>query len=218
VQEQPLHDGACAVVFDLGQVLVTMSPEYAQRLGAFDLTVEGAFAEIFSGPDALENQFSGRLFTSADMLPLVAAPLEGRLGDRAYEAAQAILSVYTDPGIMRETPGMDSLVERLATSGIPVGVLTNGPADVERTFPILTDSRLVQATVIAGRDGVAKPTSKAFQLVAERLGVPHRECVFIDDSAHNVAAAEALGMTGVVFDGDTDHLTASLAELGLPSN
>ena len=56
-----------AVVFDLGQTLREISPDYGRRLATFDLTVNEVVAQIFSGPDALENRFSGRAFTVADM-------------------------------------------------------------------------------------------------------------------------------------------------------
>jgi epoxide hydrolase-like predicted phosphatase len=55
--------------------------------------------------------------------------------------------------------------------------------------------------VISAEVGMRKPDPDIYLHTAERLGRPPSECVFLDDTAANVHAAEALGMTGVVVDG-----------------
>ncbi len=47
--------------------------------------------------------------------------------------------------------------------------------------------------------GVKKPDPAAFQYVLDRLGLPADETVFIDDNPVNVAAAETLGIHGIVY-------------------
>jgi HAD superfamily hydrolase (TIGR01509 family) len=54
-----------------------------------------------------------------------------------------------------------------------------------------------------------KPDAAAYQAVLARLGLPGRNCLFIDDQPTNVRAAQALGLHGIVFQ-DTP---ACLAEL-----
>lgn len=48
--------------------------------------------------------------------------------------------------------------------------------------------------------GVAKPDPNAYFIAAERLGVLPEECLFVDDQAKNVRAAQQLGMKGVVYE------------------
>jgi putative hydrolase of the HAD superfamily len=43
-----------------------------------------------------------------------------------------------------------------------------------------------------------KPEQRIFLLAAELLGLEPAECVFIDDIAENVAAAQAAGLVGVL--------------------
>jgi HAD superfamily hydrolase (TIGR01509 family) len=43
----------------------------------------------------------------------------------------------------------------------------------------------------------------------ERYGLEPSECVFIDDRPENVAAAKALGMEGIVFEGSFSEITIS---------
>ncbi len=57
--------------------------------------------------------------------------------------------------------------------------------------------------------GMRKPDSEIYELTLERLGLPAEECLFIDDFAHNCAAAEALGMTTVVYR-DPEQATAEI--------
>lgn len=47
--------------------------------------------------------------------------------------------------------------------------------------------------------GFAKPDARAYQFAMERLGVVSSECLFVDDQAKNVAAAESLGMAGITY-------------------
>jgi epoxide hydrolase-like predicted phosphatase len=56
---------------------------------------------------------------------------------------------------------------------------------------------LFDVVVISGEVGMRKPESRIFHLAAERLGLPPRACVFVDDLAPNVRGAAAVGMVGV---------------------
>ncbi|WP_433424920.1 HAD-IA family hydrolase [Microtetraspora malaysiensis] len=51
---------------------------------------------------------------------------------------------------------------------------------------------------------------------AKRAGAAAERCLFVDDRPENVAAAVALGMTGVVYGGPTD-LRAALANFISPA-
>jgi FMN phosphatase YigB (HAD superfamily) len=44
-----------------------------------------------------------------------------------------------------------------------------------------------------------KPALAAYQKVLDRLGLAASRCVFIDDQAVNVHAAQTLGINGIVF-------------------
>jgi HAD superfamily hydrolase (TIGR01509 family) len=53
--------------------------------------------------------------------------------------------------------------------------------------------------LISSEVGMTKPDERIFRLAASRLGLEPHECAFVDDSEHNIAAAEAVGMRGVLF-------------------
>ena len=99
-------------------------------------------------------------------------------------------------------PGARSLIADAQAAGIPVGALTND-------LTAFHDQSWIARITIIGefdqmvdgrRDGVMKPDPAAYLLMAERLGVEPRDCVFIDDQPVNCAGAQAVGMQVVHLD------------------
>ena len=62
--------------------------------------------------------------------------------------------------------------------------------------------------------GLTKPDAAAFRRVLELEGVRAADAIFVDDRIENVSAAEALGLTGILFTGATSFSTA-LARYGI---
>ncbi len=114
--------------------------------------------------------------------------------------------------------GGDVLDERLVDMirmlklGYKTAVISNATDDL---LPNLTRHRFADAfDLIVGSAGekVMKPNAAIYERTLERLGVQPHEALFVDDFAHNIAAAETLGMHGVHFSPDTD-LVAELSAL-----
>jgi putative hydrolase of the HAD superfamily len=90
---------------------------------------------------------------------------------------------------------MLDLIRSLRAAGLRTALLSNswGNDDYPRElFPELFDVVVISAEV-----GMRKPEERIFRHAAELLGLKPEECVFIDDVAANIAAAEAIGLTGV---------------------
>jgi len=62
--------------------------------------------------------------------------------------------------------------------------------------------------IISCEEGVTKPNSEIFYRALTRLGRSPEEAVFIDDFAHNVQAAKAVGMSAIHFQPGLDLPTA----------
>jgi putative hydrolase of the HAD superfamily len=91
---------------------------------------------------------------------------------------------------------MHAALLALRKAGLRTGLLSNswGMADYPRhLFPAMFD-----VVVISGEVGMRKPEERIYRHAAGLLGLAPGECIFIDDAEANVAAAEALGMTGVL--------------------
>ena len=69
--------------------------------------------------------------------------------------------------------------------------------------------------IVSGREGMAKPDRRIYELVVERFGVDPARAVFIDDKTVNVDAARGVGFHGIVFT-TTERLRKDLRALGLP--
>jgi len=55
------------------------------------------------------------------------------------------------------------------------------------------------SAVISGHVGVVKPDRRIYEILFERVRRRPSELLFVDDSAANVRAAEALGMAAIHF-------------------
>lgn len=107
-------------------------------------------------------------------------------------------------------PAMCDLMRTLRGAGIRTCLLSNSwgnNAYPRELFPELFDAWIISAEV-----GIRKPEEGIFLHAAAQLGLPPRQCVFIDDVKANVDAATALGMAGV-HHRDAVSTTARLAGL-----
>ena len=68
--------------------------------------------------------------------------------------------------------------------------------------------------VISAEEKVMKPSPVIFQRTLERLGCRPEESLFVDDFAHNVAGARAVGMHAIHYRTET-QMEKELAQLGV---
>ncbi|MBN2567455.1 HAD family phosphatase [Candidatus Woesearchaeota archaeon] len=68
--------------------------------------------------------------------------------------------------------------------------------------------------VLSHEEGILKPDRRIYEITLERLGLPARECLFIDDQKKNVNAAERLGMHGILYT-TLQNLIEDLKEHGI---
>jgi putative hydrolase of the HAD superfamily len=94
--------------------------------------------------------------------------------------------------------GAEALVRSLAGSR-RIGLLTNGPADIQQLkFDATGLADCFDAVVISGEVGVGKPDPAVFALVLDRLGATPETAVMIGDSwERDVLGALAVGMPAV---------------------
>lgn len=92
------------------------------------------------------------------------------------------------------------LLSALRQQGIPVAILSNDPggpgAQPIRNFQ---EQDYVDAVVLSGEVGHAKPDAEAFTAAAAAIGVAPNDCVMVDDSILNIRGAVESGLVGVFF-------------------
>ncbi|WP_208350282.1 HAD family hydrolase [Pseudaestuariivita rosea] len=178
------------IIFDIGGVLVEWEPHLAWsddlgQDGARDFIARTNFMALNSRADGGE-----RFDQLAAEVP--------NADDRDLFSEYVSRYIRTVPNAIM---GTWDLLDQLMAAGHGIHAITNWSAE---TWPegIKVHPRLDQVfetLVVSGREGVKKPDAAIFELLCERADITAHDCLFIDDGAHNVAGAKAVGMDAVQF-------------------
>lgn len=189
-----------AIVFDLfGVIALTQAPEDIRRIeAAAGMTADGEAERFWKFYWDLREPYDAGQTAAAYW-----AEVAGRLGTRFDDATVDALVEADMRSWSRADPVMVDLIGDLAGQGYTLGLLSNIVADLVPIFEARHRDWLAHfATRAYSCDlGVAKPHRRAYEIVAERLGVAPGECLFIDDREVNVVAAREAGMRAEVFRG-----------------
>jgi 2-haloacid dehalogenase len=195
------------VVFDLGGVLIDWNPRHLYRkLFADEAAMEDFLATVCTAEWNVR-QDAGRRFAEATALLKSEHPEKADLIDAYFARFDEMMS-----GAIAGT--VDILAE-LHRSGVALYGLTNFSAETyplaRRRFAFLEWFRGV---LVSGEVGLVKPDPRIYRLLCERFAIAPATAIYIDDVAHNAAAATALGMHGIHFTAPVS-LRRELVELGV---
>jgi 2-haloacid dehalogenase len=204
-----VSDRPTAVVFDLGNVLIRWDPHpaVAAAVGSDEAT-RFLGAEDFDFLAWNHLQDSGGRWPEAEAGVARTHPHwhPHAVGYRAHFDLSLLGPIEDNVAVLRD----------LARAGVPLFALTNWSSELfPRALARYDFLGLFADIVVSGDEGVAKPDPAVFDLLRARVGRPLTECVFVDDSAANVAAAAAAGMDAIRFTPD-EPLRPLLRERGLP--
>jgi 2-haloacid dehalogenase len=196
------------VLFDLGGVLIDWNPRYLYRplFGGDDAAMEDFLARVCP-PEWNHEMDEGKPFA-------VAVAERQRLFP---EQAQLIAQWHAGwPQMLRdEIPGTVAILRELRSRDVRLFALTNWSAE---TFPMARPRfpffDWFDGIVVSGEVGWIKPDARIYRHLLDRYGLQADDCLFIDDSAANVAGAEAVGIKGLHFTSPT-QLRGDLTGLGL---
>lgn len=196
-----------SVVFDVGGVLYDWHPRHL-------------YSKLIDDPDQLD-WFLANVVTlewhfqhdAGRPVAETSAELIERFPD--YRDLIAVYDARWLETIPGPVPGMIELVDELAAAGVPLYAITNFSHEFWPRFmataPVFRHFRDI---VVSGDERLVKPDPAIFALASARFGVAPGDALFIDDRADNVAASDAAGFVGHVFDG-VAPLRARLRDLGL---
>ena len=148
--------------------------------------------------------------SGAEFEKLLAARLS--LVDGGAVAAEGLLQRMF--AASARVPAMYEVIRALRGVGLRTALLSNSWGCDE--YPRADFPGLFDTVVLSGEVGMRKPEKEIFLHAAETLGLAPAECVFIDDMAANVAAAQACGMTGVLHTETAATASALQDLLGVP--
>ena len=180
------------IIFDFGNVLVQWHPErvYGEHFG--DEAKAWWFLRHVADLD-----FRQRIDAGESMDACIREKQE-QYPDYA-DAIELYRSRWREM-LTDEVPGMRDLIEVLTEKGYALYGLTNWSME---TFPEAREHfgilQLIDRYVVSGAEGMVKPDPRLFRVLLDRYGLKAEECIFVDDNPDNVAAAQGLGMRGIVF-------------------
>jgi 2-haloacid dehalogenase len=198
-----------AVVFDLGNVLIDWHPALAIAAGVGAVEARRFLeADDFDFMSWNHHQDSGRSW--ADGVAEVR-----RMHPQWVAHADAYLEHF--PLSLSEVPGTTQIVRELHGAGVRLLGLTNWSDELYYPYaaPRFEVLRMLDDVVVSGEVKAAKPDPRAYEIVAERSGLPLDRLLFVDDKQLTVDAAAELGMDAIVFT-DAATLRTELRERGLP--
>ncbi len=181
-----------AVIFDIGNVLITWQPErhYDRWIG------EERRRAMFAAVDL--HHMNELIDRGGDFRQIVQ---ETAAQNPAF--AREILW-WHDRWLELATPVIDLSVaslRALRARGVPVFALSNfGIGSFALTEARDAFLKTFDRRYISGHMGVTKPDPRIYEMVERDCGIAPDRLLFVDDRAENIAAARARGWQGHVFE------------------
>jgi len=196
-----------AVLFDVGNVLITWHPENLFRKVIPDDARRAYFLETVVPMDWHMNHDAGVTFAENRKGPL----------ERFPDFADEIHAFDTrfDEMLGEPIPETLAVAEELHAKGVPLFALTNMPQEkAQMVFSKIPVWRHIRDVVISGDEKIMKPDPAIYELALKRMGLTAPEVFFTDDSVANIEAAKSLGFVTHLFD-RPETLRPALVETGV---
>lgn len=202
------------IVFDLGGVVFNWQPLRLLRTALPQRAPDDAAARAIAA-ELFQGYVPGGDWGEFDCGKVEVGELAQRVARRTtLREAEVLAFVNAIPGHLDPIAETVALMRRLKAAGHRLFYLSNMPAPLadhlERSHAFMA---WFEAGIFSSRVKMVKPQPEIFHAAAQHFGLAPRELVFIDDVAHNVAAARALGWRAIHFQGAHDCELA-LAAIG----
>ncbi len=200
-----------AYIFDFGNVLSRFCPEELTAPYVSDIEKRKYLAGVVFSRKIWEKLDDGT-YSDEDAKREICKSLP----EDKQETAKRIYDGWIDN--MTPVPGMTELVSEIADRGekrlyLLSNISTGFASKYENTPWIKRLFDLFDGLVFSGTLGIVKPSREIFEYLLEKYDLSPDQCVFIDDSEHNILGAEAVGINAYRFDGDAEGLRKYLKEL-----
>lgn len=199
------------IVFDFAGVVFDWQPHMLLQQTLPQHAVDDASARELA-VRVFQGFAPGSDWAEFDLGRVEAAALAARIARRTGLPEAGVLAiVQAIPSHLEPQADTVALMRRLKLAGHRLFYLSNMPAPyadhLERSHDFFA---WFDDGVFSARVQLMKPQPEIFHEAARRFGVAPADLLFIDDLAHNVDAARALGWQGLHFQG------AAACEAALP--
>ena len=206
-----------AVVFDLGGVL-TESPMTAFAAYEEEAGLPAGLIRQLNSTDPDTNAWARFERNELDVAGFSAAfEAEAAAAGHRVEAARVLEALR---GELR--PSMVAAVRRLRQAGLPLALLSNNVAPMERTGALGELLGLFDALVESSVEGVRKPEPEIYRRALTRLSeavgrrIEAADCAYLDDLGINLKPARELGFATIKVVDPAVALTELAELIGFP--
>ena len=180
------------LIYDFGRVLVTYDFEHISSFGFASEEDLQSFVHIVSDP----------AFVRRCDLELI--PFEDLIREMQHtypqwkEQWQLFYDRYLE-FVTGEMPGMYAYMTELKARGYKLYGLSNWCSTIYRVMKEYAIFNLLDGFVVSSDYQVVKPDPAIYRVLLDKYDLKAEECVFADDRADNVEAAQQVGMQAIVF-------------------
>jgi putative hydrolase of the HAD superfamily len=206
-----------AVVFDLGGV-ITESPMLAFAAYEAEAGLPEGLIRRLNSTDPDGNAWARYERNELDVEGFVDTfEAEALAAGHRVDARRVLAALH---GEIR--PEMVAAVRRLRAAGLPLAMLSNNVAPMERSGPLAELLDLFDAVVESSVEGVRKPEPEIYARALARLNeavgrdLAFADCAYLDDLGINLKPARALGMHTVKVADPRRALEELSALVGFP--
>lgn len=150
------------------------------------------------------NEVLGAPLPDEVLMHNVGVPLAQQMREFSQEHAEELLVVYREHNervhdvLVKEYPGVEPALEEIAQQGRRMAIVTSKLRHVAmRGLERFSLERFFELVIGCDDVQVHKPQPDPLLKAAEALGVEPERCVYVGDSPHDMAAANAAGMGAI---------------------
>lgn len=197
-----------AIVFDFGGVLIDWNPRYLYRkLFDGDLQAMEYFLAKVGFAEWNLQQDKGRPFGEAVTSLSMQFPEYEQLIKAYDQRWEESIGGAIQPTV--------NILQSLKQAGYPLYGLSNWSAEkfqlVRRRYEFFD---WFEAILVSGEVKLIKPDPRIYVLFLNKIGRAADECLYIDDSAANIATAAQLGFATIQYE-SSEQLEAALRQMSL---
>ena len=180
------------LIYDFGRVLVTYDFEHISSFGFASEEDLQSFVHIVSDP-AFVRRCDLELIPFEDLI---------REMQQTYPQWERQWQLFYDrylEFVTGEMPGMHAYMTELKARGYKLYGLSNWCSTIYRVMKEYKIFNLLDGFVVSSDYQVVKPDPAIYRVLLDKYDLKAEECVFADDRADNVEAAQQVGMQAIVF-------------------
>jgi glucose-1-phosphatase len=194
------------IIFDLGKVIVDFDHMIFCRKASLQcaLTPDGIYGKIFHA--SIEKRFDNGDLSPETFFDVACSALDLKI--------DIDLFAYLWSDIFTPIKGMESLIEPLKQQARLLCLSNTNPWHFSWCRQHYKVLNAFDDFILSYEERCCKPDLKIYNAALKKAEAPPELCLYIDDTAENVAAARLLNMQGIVFSSVVD-LEQTLRENGI---